>query len=62
VPVAVVSTPPPRTAAEQGDHITRVAGRVGCNLLLGFILFKILVIAGLLVFGLWAAWSMGFFE
>jgi hypothetical protein len=48
VPVAV-ATPPPRTASEQGDYITGVAGRIGCNLLIGFIVFKIVVVIALIV-------------
>jgi hypothetical protein len=55
VPVAVVS----RTANEQGDHITAVAGRIGCNLLVGFIIFKIVVVVGLLVICLLLVWSLG---
>jgi hypothetical protein len=49
VPVAVVAVPPRPTAAEQGDYITGVAGRVGCNLLIGFIVFKILVVVAAVV-------------
>jgi uncharacterized membrane protein YvbJ len=45
VPVTVVSAPLRRTAAQQGDYITGVAGRIGCNLLIGFILFKIAVLS-----------------
>jgi len=49
VPVAVVAVPPRPTAAEQGDYITGVAGRIGCNLLIGFIVFKILVVVAAVV-------------
>jgi uncharacterized membrane protein YvbJ len=55
VPVAVVS----RTANEQADPITAVAGRIGCKLLVGFIIFKIVVVVELLVICVLLVWSLG---
>jgi hypothetical protein len=59
VPVAVVSSPPRPTSSQQGDHITAVAGRIGCNLLVGFIIFKVVGVVGLLVICVLLVWSLG---
>jgi len=50
--VPAVISQPRRTPAEQGDYITRVAGRVGCNLLVGYLvsLIVLFVIAMLVLF------------
>jgi len=59
-PVAVVSTPSSsRTANQQGDYITAVAGRIGCNLLIGFIVLKVAVVIALIVICGFLALSLG---
>jgi hypothetical protein len=45
----VVMVTPARSAKERANDTTEVIGRVGCNLLVGFIIFKVVVVIALLV-------------
>jgi hypothetical protein len=40
----VVMVTPARSAKERANDTTEVIGRVGCNLLVGFIIFKVVVV------------------
>jgi hypothetical protein len=51
-PVFIVAAPQNKSVAQKADEATEFVGRVGCNLLLGIVLFKIVVVVVVIV-ALW---------
>jgi hypothetical protein len=52
VPVVLVTGPPPKTIKQRANDTTELIGRVGCNLLVGFLVFKVAVVIAIII-GCW---------